>query len=72
MDREMEKVVASIAVNREIVEKLDEVLSGPGDRAYIVCSVEECRNNLLGHCTIHTVKGPREMLANGRCKDYDV
>jgi hypothetical protein len=70
MNRKLEKVVASIAVNREIVDKLDEVLTGPGDRAYIVCSAEECRNNVQGHCTIHAVKCSREIPGSGRCRDY--
>jgi len=72
MNRDMEKVIASLVANREVVDTLDAVLTGPGDRAYIVCSAEECRNNHLGHCTIHAVKSPREILANGRCKDYDI
>jgi hypothetical protein len=41
MNRELEKVVASIAGSRAIVDKLDEVLISPGDRAYSVCSAEE-------------------------------
>jgi hypothetical protein len=70
MNRKLDKVVASIAGNRELVDTLDQILTGPDDRAYIVCLAEECRNNLHGTCSIHTVKSRRELLDNGRCRDY--
>ena len=70
MNRKLEKVVASIAGNRVLVDALDQILAGPGDGAYIVCSAEECRNNFKGQCTIHAVKSQRELLDNGRCRDY--
>lgn len=70
MNKKLDKVVASIAGNKEIVDLLDVILSGPDDRAYIVCSAEECRNNVQGRCSIHTVKSRREILGNGRCREY--
>ena len=72
MDKKMKKVIATIGRNKEIVDLLDGALTEPGDRAYIICSVEECRNNVKGRCSIHTVKGQRVKLSNGHCRDYVV
>lgn len=72
MDKKMETIVATIGRNREIVDMLDGVLTGPGDRAYIICSAEECINNVQGRCSIHAVKCQPEILGNGRCRDYVV
>ena len=69
MSGKMEDVAALIGRNQDIVDILDEVLSGPEDRAYIVCEAVACRNNAQGHCTIHTVKSLREILGNGRSRD---
>jgi hypothetical protein len=70
MDEKMKEAVATIGRNTEIVDLLDGVLTEPGDRAYIICSVEECRNNFKGSCSIHTVKSQRVILSNGHCRDY--
>lgn len=70
MDEKMKEAIATIGRNTEIVDLLDGVLTEPGDRAYIICSAEECRNNVKGNCSIHTVKSQRVMLSNGRCRDY--
>ena len=72
MDKKMEEISATIGRNREIIDLLDGVLTEPGDRAYIICSAEDCRNNVKGRCSIHTVKSQREILSNGRCRDYVV
>ncbi len=69
MTGKMEAVAALIGRNQDIVDILDEVLSEPDDRAYIVCSTVACRNNRQGRCTIHTVKSLREILGNGRSRD---
>lgn len=70
MDKVMKEIGAMIGTNQEIVDILDGVLTGPDDRAYLICSSEECRNSVTGRCTIHTVKSRREILSNGRCSDY--
>jgi hypothetical protein len=68
----MEVVAAMIGRNQDLVDILDEVLSGPDDRAYILCSTVACSNNIKGQCTIHTVQGLREILGNGRSGDSAV
>ena len=72
MDEKMKEVIATIGRNEEIVDLLDGVLTEPGDRAYIICSAEECRNHIEGRCSVHTVKSRRVILSNGRCRDYVV
>lgn len=71
MDEKTSEVIATIGRNKQIVDLLAETLVDPDDRAYIVCSAEDCRNYLKGRCTIHTVKNRREILSNGRCRDYE-
>jgi hypothetical protein len=69
MTGKMEAVAALIGRNQDVVDILDEVLSEPDDRAYIVCSTEACRNNIQGRCTIHMVKSLREIIGNVRSRD---
>ena len=70
MDEKMKEVIATIGRHKEIVDLLDGALTEPGDRAYVICSAEECRNNVKGRCSIHTVKSQRVILSDGRCRDY--
>lgn len=63
-------VAATISGNKEIVDLLEGLLTETDDRAYIVCSAYECSHNLKGRCTIHTIKGRRKILSNGRCREY--
>lgn len=70
MTKRMEETAATIGQNGDIAEMLDMILTEPDDRAYVVCSAYECRNNVKGRCTIHTVKGRRKILSNGRCAEY--
>jgi hypothetical protein len=72
MPKDIEDVVAAIGRSEEVVEMLDLLLTEPGDRAYVVCSAFECLNNGKGRCSIHTVKGRRRILGNGRCTEYVV
>jgi hypothetical protein len=66
----MEEIAALIVRNQDIVDILDNVLTGPEDRAYVICSATECRNNVKGRCIIHTVTSRGDILPNGRCPDY--
>jgi hypothetical protein len=63
-------VATTIGESDEIVDMLDMILTEPSDRAYLICDAFECRNNQKGKCTIHLVKGSRELLSNGLCNDY--
>ena len=70
MDKIKKDIGALIGRNQEIVDILDGILTGPDDRAYVMCAADECRHNVKGQCTIHTVKCRREISSNGRCRDY--
>ena len=70
MKQIIRNVAKSISENEEIVDMLDSVLTESSDRAYVICDTLDCRNNRQGKCTIHMIKGSRELLANGRCTDY--
>ncbi len=72
MDDETTEVIAAIGRNKTIVDLLDKTLVGPDDRAYIVCSAVDCRHNVKGRCTIHTVQNRQEITSNGRCRDYEM
>lgn len=68
----VKEIMVTIGRNKEIVDMLDVTLTSPEDRAYIVCSFDDCRNNVKGQCTIHTVKSTRELSSDGHCRDYAV
>ena len=70
MNSKMHDISHTISRNEEIVDALDKMLTESSDRAYVVCSASDCRNNLKGRCTIHLVKDTRIMMGNGRCADY--
>jgi hypothetical protein len=66
----LRNVNKTISESEEIVDMLDMILTNSSDRAYVICDANECRNNRKGKCTIHMIKGNRELLGNGRCIDH--
>lgn len=72
MGKNPEVVAAAIGRDKDVVDKLSQVLTGPRDRAYVVCSALECKHNVKGQCTVYTVINPPEKLDGGVCKDYEV
>jgi hypothetical protein len=70
MKHVIRNVASTISDSEEIVDMLDMILTESSDRAYLVCDALDCRNNQKGKCTIHMIKGSRELHANGRCDDY--
>ncbi len=72
MAKKIEDVLAAIGRQEEIVDKLSKILTGPRDRAYVVCSTSDCKHNVKGYCSIYTVNAPPEREQEGVCKDYEV
>lgn len=72
MEKKAEEVIAKIGSNTEIADLLDATLTAPDDRAYIVCLADDCKKNIRGRCSIHTVRSRRDIPASGRCRDYEV
>jgi len=71
MTEKVEEIIAKIGSNRQIGDILEEILTGPDDRAYIVCLADDCKKNIKGRCSIHTVQGQRDIPAISRCRDYE-
>ena len=55
MSDKLTQVAAMAGRNAEVANKLDQVLVGPNDRAYVVCHTLDCKHNRKGSCTIFTV-----------------
>lgn len=72
MDSKLTDIAATVGLNPEVAEKLDQILVGPNDRAYLVCSFAECRHSLKGRCTIFTVLDvPRMKRSAQPCEKYE-
>jgi len=72
MDEKLRQVAAGAGMNEDVVNKLDQILAGPNDRAYVVCSYQECTLNIVGRCTIFTVLDVPKMKRDQPCHRYDV
>ncbi|UFS70790.1 hypothetical protein LPW11_01050 [Geomonas sp. RF6] len=70
MDEKLQRAVYAAGNDPEIAGKLDQVLSGENDRAFIVCSFEECENNTRGRCTIFAIKDVPKMKRTTPCEHY--
>lgn len=71
MDEKKARMAALAGTNKDVVDKLDQVLTGPNDRAYVVCSYTDCKLNSQGRCTIYTVLDVPRMKTNGPCASYE-
>jgi hypothetical protein len=71
MDDKLEQVAAAAGRNPDIVEKLDQSLTGPNDRAYVICTFLECKHSIKGQCTIYTVQDVPPMKTGVPCDRYE-
>jgi hypothetical protein len=71
MDDKVTKVAALAGKNEKIAEKLDQLLAGPNDRAYVVCSFDDCTLHFKGRCTIYTVLDVPRMKTGQPCSSYE-
>lgn len=71
MEDELTRVASVVGMNSEVVNKLDQILVGPNDRAYVVCTVLDCRLNIKGHCTIFAVLDVPRMKTGKPCDRYE-
>ena len=72
MTDKMTLIAAAAGMNSEIVNKLEQVLTGPNDRAYVVCTYSDCKLNIAGRCTIFTVLDVPRMKTGQPCDKYEV
>jgi hypothetical protein len=70
MDDEMRNVAALAGKNSDVVNKLDQILVGPNDRAYVVCNLMDCKLNIKGRCTIYAVLDVPRMKRSQPCAKY--
>ncbi len=72
MDDERKRFAASTGKNPAVADKLDQILTGPNDRAFIVCIYRECAHNIKGECTIYTVQDVPPMKPGAPCDHYEI
>lgn len=71
MSEETERIAALAARSSDIAEKLDKMLVGRNDRAYVVCTFDDCALHLKGRCTIYTVPDVPPMKTGQPCSSYE-
>ena len=71
MGNEPRRIATAVGMNTAVAEKLDQVLAGPNDRAYIVCTITDCKLNVKGHCTIFAVLDVPPMKTGQPCERYE-
>lgn len=72
MEDKKANVAVTAGLNPEVVEKLDQILAGPNDRAFMICSLSDCKLNSKGHCTIFTILDVPRMKTEKRCEGYQL
>jgi len=71
MDDRLSHMAKTVGMNPDIAEKLDQVLVGPNDRAYVTCNFLDCRLSTKGRCTIFTVLDVPRMRTGQPCDRYE-
>jgi hypothetical protein len=71
MDDKLRTMAATVGMNSDIAEKLDQVLVGPNDRAYVMCTYTDCKLSMKGRCTIFTVLDVPRMKTGAPCDRYE-
>lgn len=70
MDNERKNLASAVGISSGVVDKLEQLLAGPNDRAYLVCSYADCNLNTKGQCTIFTVLDVPRMKTGQPCDRY--
>ena len=71
MDEKQKRIAQAVGMDAAVVNKLDEILAGPEDRAYFVCTFLSCKFNIKGQCTIFTVRDVPRMKTSQPCSRYE-
>jgi len=72
MDDKMEQIAAAAGKDPGLADKLERILTGPNDRAFMVCSCRDCTHNVKGECIIYTVMDVPRMKPGAPCDSYEV
>ena len=71
MDDKRGRFAAATGKNPALADKLDDILTGPNDRAFLVCTCKDCTNNAEGECLIYTVHDVPKMRPGVPCGSND-
>jgi uncharacterized protein YunC (DUF1805 family) len=71
MDDKLRHMAVTVGLNQDIADKLDQVLVGPNDRAYVMCTYLDCKLSSKGRCTIFTVLDVPRMKTGTPCDRYE-
>lgn len=70
MDDKMEQIAAATGKDQGLADKLEQILTGPDDRAFLVCTCLDCTHNTKGECTIYTVMDVPRMKPGAPCDKH--
>ena len=62
--------LSAVGRNPDIAEKLDKLLTGPNDRAFLICEYSDCKFNEKGRCSIYAVQDVPKMKTKAPCDSY--
>ena len=62
--------LSAVGRNPDVAEKLDKLLTGPDDRAFLICESDDCKFHGKGSCSIYAVQGVPKMKTKGPCDSY--
>jgi hypothetical protein len=71
MAKDLVRAAAVAGIDDKLVDKLEQILAGPNDRAFVVCSHGDCNLNQRGQCTIFTLQDVPRMKTGQPCTSYD-
>jgi hypothetical protein len=71
VDIKLDQLSAAVSRNSEIAEKLDKILTGPNDRAFLICDLDDCKFNIKGRCNIYAVQDVPRMKTKTPCDKYE-
>ena len=70
MNDKLERKVAAASRDAALVDKLDRILAGPNDRAFLVCVYRDCVHNDKEECSIYTVLDVPQMKPGAPCDRF--
>jgi hypothetical protein len=55
MNDKLTYVAMKAGMDREVIDRLYQLLVNPKDRAYVMCNTPDCRKKVKGECMIYAV-----------------
>jgi hypothetical protein len=70
MEEKLAAVAAAAGMDSVVAVKLDWILAGPNDRAYVLCTAADCGPGSERQCTIFTLLDVPRMKREAPCGKY--